>query len=60
MFNKRVLKKAVDELNKAKKPAKPKTNAPNMDENPFDFLERQIEEMIKKAIEESAVKNSKP
>ena len=36
---------------KAKKPAKPKTNAPNMDENPFDFLERQIEEMIKKAEE---------
>jgi hypothetical protein len=36
---------------KAKKPAKPKTNTPNIDENPFDFLERQIEEMIKKAEE---------
>jgi hypothetical protein len=36
---------------KAKKPTKPKTNAPNIDENPFDFLERQIEEMIKKAEE---------
>ena len=36
---------------KAKKPSKPKTNTPKMDENPFDFLERQIEEMIKKAEE---------
>jgi len=36
---------------KAKKPAKPKTNTPNIDENPFDFLERQIEEIIKKAEE---------
>ena len=36
---------------KAKKPAKPKPNTPNIDENPFDFLERQIEEMIKKAEE---------